>query len=111
VVTLGTEYNGTAFLCLMGLPYCVKRCPLVFLNCDPVVPEQGQRDFFRREFSRRFQHIARVAKRKLDQIHAAKVIADLGAVPGNRLETLAGDRLGQYSIRVKRPMENLLPLG
>jgi toxin HigB-1 len=53
---------------------------------------------FRREFSRRFQHIARVAKRKLDQIHAAKVIADLGAVPGNRM--LAGDRLGQYSIRV-----------
>jgi len=58
---------------------------------------------FRREFSRRFQRIAPVAKRKLDQIHAAAAIADLGAIPGNRLEALAGDRLGQYSIRVNDP--------
>ena len=55
---------------------------------------------FRREFSRRFQRIARVGKRRLDQIHAAVVISDLGAIPGNRLEHLAGDRWGQYSIRV-----------
>jgi toxin HigB-1 len=55
---------------------------------------------FQREFSRRFERIAPVAKRKLDQIHAAAAIADLGAIPGNRLEALAGARLGQYSIRV-----------
>ena len=55
---------------------------------------------FRREFSRKFQGIAAVAKRKLDQIHAAAAISDLGAIPGNRLETLAGDRAGQRSIRV-----------
>lgn len=55
---------------------------------------------FRREFSRRFQGIARIGKRKLDQLHAAAVIFDLGAIPGNRLEPLAGDRLGQYSIRL-----------
>ncbi|HSW51333.1 MAG TPA: type II toxin-antitoxin system RelE/ParE family toxin [Bryobacteraceae bacterium] len=55
---------------------------------------------FRREFSRRFQRIAPVAKRKLDQIHAAATLADLRAIPGNRLEALAGDREGQYSIRV-----------
>ena len=55
---------------------------------------------FRREFSRRFQRIAHVAKRKLDQVHAAAAISDLGAIPGNRLEALAGDRLGQFSIRV-----------
>ena len=55
---------------------------------------------FRREFSRRFQHIAHGAKRKLDQIHAAAALSDLGAIPGNRLEALAGDRLGKYSIRV-----------
>ena len=55
---------------------------------------------FRREFSRRFDAIARVAKRKLDQLNAAASVADLAAVPGNRLEALAGDRAGQYSIRV-----------
>ena len=55
---------------------------------------------FRREFSRKFQRIATVAKRKLDQMHAAAAISDLGAIPGNRLETLAGDRAGQRSIRV-----------
>ena len=55
---------------------------------------------FRREPTRQFQGVARVAKRKLDQIHAAAAIFDLGAIPGNRLEALAGDRLGQYSIRV-----------
>jgi toxin HigB-1 len=55
---------------------------------------------FRREFSRKFQSIAPVAKRKLDHIHAAAALSDLGAIPGNRLEALAGNRKGQYSIRV-----------
>ena len=55
---------------------------------------------FRREFSRRFDAIARVAKRKLDHLHAANSLADLAAVPGNRLEALVGDRAGQYSIRI-----------
>ena len=39
---------------------------------------------FRREFSRKFQSIASVGKRKLDQINAAAAISDLAAVPGNR---------------------------
>jgi len=43
---------------------------------------------FRREFSRKFQGVATVAKRKLDQIHAAAALADLAATPGNRLESL-----------------------
>jgi proteic killer suppression protein len=55
---------------------------------------------FRREFSRKFQRIAPVAKRKLEHIHAAATLSDLGAIPGNRLEALAGDRKGQYSIRI-----------
>jgi len=55
---------------------------------------------FQREFSGKFQGIAAVAKRKLDQIHAAAALADLAAIPGNRLEPLTGDRLGQHSIRV-----------
>ncbi len=55
---------------------------------------------FRREFSRKFQSVALVAKRKLDHLHAAGALSDLGAIPGNRLEALAGDRRGQYSVRI-----------
>ena len=55
---------------------------------------------FRREYRRRFQAIARVAKRKLDQVHAATSLADLAAIPGNSLEALVRDRAGQHSIRI-----------
>jgi toxin HigB-1 len=55
---------------------------------------------FRREFSRRFQSIAPMAKRKLDHVHAAAALSDLGAIPANRLEALSGDRRGQHSIRI-----------
>lgn len=33
-------------------------------------------------------------------LHRAATLADLAAPPGNRLEALKGDRLGQYSIRI-----------
>lgn len=38
--------------------------------------------------------------RKLAQIHAARFLDSLRVPPGNRLEALKGDRVGQYSIRV-----------
>ena len=38
--------------------------------------------------------------RKLQMLDAAYTLTDLCAPPGNRLEQLQGDRLGQYSIRV-----------
>jgi proteic killer suppression protein len=57
-------------------------------------------NIFRRQFSRRFQAVARVAKRKLDQLDSATSLRDLAGLPGNRLEALAGDRAGQYSIRI-----------
>jgi proteic killer suppression protein len=44
--------------------------------------------------------LARSAKRKLDLIHVAARIEDLLSPPGNRLERLKGDRVGQWSIRV-----------
>ncbi|GAA1201817.1 type II toxin-antitoxin system RelE/ParE family toxin [Brevibacterium paucivorans] len=44
--------------------------------------------------------VQRAVLRKLELIHAAKNLADLRIPPGNRLERLVGDRLGQYSIRV-----------
>lgn len=52
--------------------------------------------------SRRFQAVANVAMRKLDMLDAASVLADLNAVPGNRLEALTGDREGQHAIRINR---------
>jgi proteic killer suppression protein len=44
--------------------------------------------------------IMKSANRKLMQIHNARSVDDLRAPPGNRLERLAGDRKGQYSIRI-----------
>ena len=55
---------------------------------------------FHDEFSKRFQSIEKTARRKLYQLHQARALMDLAAMPGNRLEALAGDREGQYSIRV-----------
>jgi proteic killer suppression protein len=37
---------------------------------------------------------------KLARLHAAETLGDLASLPGNRLEALRGDRLGQYSIRL-----------
>ena len=41
-----------------------------------------------------------IAGRKLDQLDSAERLEDLRVPPGNRLEGLAGDRKGQYSIRI-----------
>jgi len=44
-----------------------------------------------------FEHAARL---KLDRLEAATSLNDLAALPGNRFESLKGDRKGQYSIRI-----------
>lgn len=49
---------------------------------------------------KRFGAIEKQARRKLDVLHHALSLGDLRAVPGNYLESLSGDRRGQYSIRV-----------
>ena len=41
-----------------------------------------------------------IAARKLDQIDAAVALDDLRVPPGNRLEALKANRLGEYSIRI-----------
>jgi proteic killer suppression protein len=48
----------------------------------------------------RFRAFERVARRKLLLLHRAGGLQDLRAPPGNRLEALSRDRLGQHSIRV-----------
>jgi toxin HigB-1 len=49
---------------------------------------------------KRFVSIESVARRKLLQLEIAGVLDDLRVPPGNRLEALRRDRVGQHSIRV-----------
>ena len=46
--------------------------------------------------------LQRAAWRKLAMLDAAETLSDLRVPPGNRLEKLAGDRAGQYSIRINQ---------
>ncbi|MGH2541311.1 MAG: type II toxin-antitoxin system RelE/ParE family toxin [Ardenticatenaceae bacterium] len=46
------------------------------------------------------RNLWRVAARKLDQLDSVASLNDLRVPPGNRLEALAGGRVGQYSIRI-----------
>jgi len=50
--------------------------------------------------AREFQAFKRVALRKLDMLNAAAQLSDLAVPPGNHLEPLTGDRVGQHSIRI-----------
>jgi toxin HigB-1 len=47
-----------------------------------------------------FSGFARQAEVRLDRLEAATSLSDLGTLPGNRLEALRGERMGQYSIRI-----------
>ena len=49
---------------------------------------------------KKFNSIAKVARRKLRQLEIANLLDDLRVPPGNHLEALKGDRTGQYSIRI-----------
>ncbi len=56
---------------------------------------------FRREPTKRLPRpLQRAALRKLVILDAAATLNDLRVPPGNRLERLAGDRAGQFSIRI-----------
>lgn len=55
---------------------------------------------FNNQRVRRFFAFERVAQRKLAMLDAAASLLDLRVPPGNRLEALSGDRVGQHSIRI-----------
>ena len=57
---------------------------------------------FNGEPIKRFLSFLPAAQRKLQMLDSAHELADLRSPPGNRLEALTGDRLGQYSIRINR---------
>jgi len=44
--------------------------------------------------------IWKIARRKLDQLDSSIFLRELRSPPGNKLESLAGERKGQYSIRI-----------
>ena len=44
--------------------------------------------------------IWKIASRKLDRLDSVLSLEELRIPPGNRLESLSGDRKGQYSIRI-----------
>jgi proteic killer suppression protein len=55
---------------------------------------------FNDEHVRRFEGIARRAKRKLEALNAASRLDDLAIPPSNRLEKLRGNLKEFYSIRI-----------
>lgn len=56
--------------------------------------------FFSGETVKEFSGFKKAAERKLTMLDNASDLKDLLAPPGNRLESLRGDRAGQYSIRI-----------
>lgn len=61
-----------------------------------------QRLFNRQPRVRWSRSLQAVALRKLLMLDAAETLDDLRIPPGNRLEKLTGDRVGQHSIRVNQ---------
>ena len=56
---------------------------------------------FSLEVSRRIpESIQMIARRKLILLDAAESLQDLRLPPGNQLDRLSGNRIGQYSIRI-----------
>jgi proteic killer suppression protein len=62
--------------------------------------DKRTRDFAAGKRVKAFSGFERSARLKLDRLEAATSIRDLAALPGNRLEALAGDRKGEYGIRI-----------
>jgi toxin HigB-1 len=62
--------------------------------------DKRTRDFANGKRVKAFSGIERAARIKLDRLESATSMQDLAALPGNRFEALAGDRKGQYSIRI-----------
>lgn len=67
--------------------------------------DAGTEDIFHGKNSREArrtcpQSMWRIAARKLDQLDSVVALNELRIPPGNRFETMQGDRAGQYSIRI-----------
>jgi proteic killer suppression protein len=54
------------------------------------------------EFVKAFQGFEEQAAKRLSILNAAPSLDTLRALPSNRLESMRGDRAGQYSIRINQ---------
>ena len=62
--------------------------------------DRQTRRFFEGRRIAAFEGFADQAERRLILLDNAETLLDLAALPGNRLETLRGDRADQFSIRI-----------
>jgi toxin HigB-1 len=67
--------------------------------------DKGTEDIFNRKRSKEArrscpEQIWRVAQRKLDQLNAVVSLGSLRIPPGNEMEALKKERIGQHSIRM-----------
>ena len=67
--------------------------------------DQGTADIFNRVNSPAARRtcpgpLHSLARKKLERLNSVEELEDLASPPGNRLETLRGDRRGQHSIRI-----------
>jgi proteic killer suppression protein len=62
--------------------------------------DKKTQQFFAGEMVRQFSSFKTVAERKLTLLDTASDLKDLRSPPGNRLEMLKADRIGQHSIRI-----------
>ena len=64
--------------------------------------DRNTRRFFEGRRVRAFESFGDQATRRLVYLDNAESLRDLSELRSNRLESLSGDRAGQYSIRVNR---------
>jgi proteic killer suppression protein len=62
--------------------------------------DKNTKSFARGSRIKAFSGFERSARIKLDRLESATSRRDLAALPGNRFEALAGNRKGQYSVRI-----------
>lgn len=67
--------------------------------------DQASEDLFNGKATKAALHACprnlwKIVFRKLDQLDSVVSISELRIPPGNRLESLSGDRKGQFSIRI-----------
>jgi toxin HigB-1 len=100
-----SETAGSRLLPSPSRSYTVERYITPSAKMIVSFADQGTEDVYNGVTSRRARttcpmEVWPVARRKLDQLNAARALDDLRAPPANRLEALKGNRRGQHSIRV-----------
>jgi toxin HigB-1 len=75
-------------------------CVIIFSMIKSFNDKETEKIFNRQISTKLPQDIQHIARKKLVMLDAATQLNDLRTPPGNRLETLKGDRKGQHSIRI-----------